>query len=90
MTDLPYVGATTPGRAKWAARRKAPAALALAPPASPASPAELAELAERLYRLAATLQALSREPSWAGMRRGVERAAEEVAALSAAPGLEGR
>ena len=87
MTDLPYVGATCPGRAKRAARRKAPVVLALAPPATPATPAELAE---RLYRLAATLQALSREPSWAGMRRGVERAAEEVAALSAAPGLEGR
>ena len=91
MTDLPGVGATSPGRAKRKAKRKASVALALAPPAAPTlprAPATPAELAERLGQLAAALRALSKEPSWSAMRRGVEASAEEAAALSATPGLE--
>ena len=91
MTDLPYVGATSPGRVKRRAKRRASAALALVPsaaPALPSAPATPLELAERLGQLAAALRALSKEPSWSAMRRGVEASAEEAAALSATPGLE--
>lgn len=91
MSSTPGIGASTPGRPKRKARPRGPVLLAplpappaLAPPSAPATPAELAE---RLRQLTGTLQALLKEPSWTAMRRGIERAAEETAALAAAPDL---
>jgi len=87
VTELPCVAVTSPAWSKRKAKRKASVALALTAPATPAPPATPAELAERLHRLAATLQALSKEPSWSAMHRGVALATEEAVALAGAPGL---